>query len=421
MESVKYLVLGGGISGLSFSHFKSEGYMVLEKESELGGYCRTIYQDGYIWDYAGHFFHFRNPDIKSLFEKLIDKNDMVESMKTTNIFIDNGYIDFPFQKNIHQLAKDKFIDCIHDLIVTEKGEDFQKEDSFLNMLYSRFGKSITEYFLKPYNEKLYAIDLNELDADAMGRFFPYADVQDIVKNFKNKKNESYNDTFLYPKSGAKAFVNAIAKTLDQNRIKLEEEVLSIDLISKTVTTNKSIYAYDKLINTLPLPKLIKLCGWEDKSDYSSLTSNKVLVQNLGFDKPELNKEKYSWTYISDEKINFYRIGYYSNILNENRLSMYVEIGFKSQDIVDVDKELTSTISNLKNMGVIDNTHNLVSHKSLIMDPAYVHISKRSENTKKYYLEELAKNDIFSIGRYGLWTYCSIEDNMIQAKKLCETI
>lgn len=39
------------------------------------------------------------------------------------------------------------------------------------MLYGKFGKSIVEKFLKPYNEKLYAVDLTKLDVDAMGRFF----------------------------------------------------------------------------------------------------------------------------------------------------------------------------------------------------------------------------------------------------------
>ena len=50
------------------------------------------------------------------------------------------------------------------------------------MLYGKFGKGIVEKFLKPYNEKLYAIDLTELDVDAMGRFFPYADKEAIIKN-----------------------------------------------------------------------------------------------------------------------------------------------------------------------------------------------------------------------------------------------
>ena len=38
------------------------------------------------------------------------------------------------------------------------------------MLYAKFGRGICERFLIPYNEKLYACDLAELDKDAMGRF-----------------------------------------------------------------------------------------------------------------------------------------------------------------------------------------------------------------------------------------------------------
>ena len=64
--------------------------------------------------------------------------------------------------------KEEFIDCLYDLFHKEEKEDY---DSFLDMLYGKFGKSIVEKFLKPYNEKLYAVDLKTLDKDAMGRFF----------------------------------------------------------------------------------------------------------------------------------------------------------------------------------------------------------------------------------------------------------
>ena len=60
------------------------------------------------------------------------------------------------------------------------------------MLYSKFGRSIAEMFLIPYNEKLYACDLNKLDTEAMGRFFPHADKYEIIRNFKKPDNFSYN-------------------------------------------------------------------------------------------------------------------------------------------------------------------------------------------------------------------------------------
>jgi protoporphyrinogen oxidase len=61
-------------------------------------------------------------------------------------------VDFPFQKNIHQLPHDDFLECLHDLYFREE----RAPDSFLEMLYARFGRGIAEKFLVPYNEKLYA-------------------------------------------------------------------------------------------------------------------------------------------------------------------------------------------------------------------------------------------------------------------------
>ena len=55
----KYLILGGGVTGLSFANFvKDEDWILLEGMDEVGGYCKTIKKDGFIWDYSGHFFDF---------------------------------------------------------------------------------------------------------------------------------------------------------------------------------------------------------------------------------------------------------------------------------------------------------------------------------------------------------------------------
>jgi protoporphyrinogen oxidase len=64
-------------------------------------------------------------------------------------------IDFPFQKNIHQLPQAEFIECLYDLFFRPTGD----ATSFLDMLYRKLGRGITEKFLRPYNEKLYATDL----------------------------------------------------------------------------------------------------------------------------------------------------------------------------------------------------------------------------------------------------------------------
>ena len=67
-NKVKYLIIGAGITGLSFARKAKEDYLILEKEKNIGGYCRTIKKDGFIWDYAGHFYHFDMYRVENEFE-----------------------------------------------------------------------------------------------------------------------------------------------------------------------------------------------------------------------------------------------------------------------------------------------------------------------------------------------------------------
>ena len=64
---------------------------------------------------------------------------------------------------------------------------------------------------------------------------------------------------------------------------------------------------------------------------------------------------------------------------------------------------------------------LISYSYVVMDPAYVHINKPGVQETNRCKDILAQSNIYSIGRYGSWTYCSIEDNIIEARKLAKKI
>lgn len=418
----KYLIIGAGISGLTFASYCKENYLIIEKDSEVGGYCKTHYNKDYVWDYAGHFFHFKTDEFKKKFIDSLDKNDFVTQDKKTFIYFDDKLIDFPFQTHIHELSKDKFIDCLYDLFNKEEKENY---DNFLDMLYGKFGKSITEMFLKPYNEKLYAVDLTKLDKDAMGRFFPYADIKAIIDNMKQNKVNSYNNTFMYPKKGAQVIIDVLMKDIDENKILLNSVIQSINLEDKKVilTDGTEIY-YEYLINSMPFDKFLKLTNNKEYIDFSNeLTYNKVLVFNLGFNK----KSKYNdhhWLYFPDKNINFYRVGFYDNILGADKLSMYIEIGYPKGTVItdeDINKQLSLTLDNLKKCGIIDDTFSLVAYESIVMDPAYVHIDAQNDLKVRKIMKDLANKNVYSVGRYGAWTYCSMEDCMVEAKELSEKI
>lgn len=422
-RKVKYLIIGAGISGLTFANYADGDYLIIEKEDEVGGYCRTIKKKDYVWDYAGHFFHFSTEEFKKKFLDSVSPDDIKYKDKNTKIIYKDALVDYPFQTNIHQLDKQEFIDCLYDLFHREEKEDY---DSFLDMLYGKFGKSIVEKFLRPYNEKLYAVDLTTLDKDAMGRFFPYADIPAIIDNMKaNKDSTSYNNSFLYPKDGAGSFIQILYDSLDSSKVLLSHKVVKIDNENKVAELDDgSKITYEYLINTSPLNHFLDYFdGEEFKSLQEALSYNKVLVFNLGFNKKSKYTEEH-WMYIPDKNVNFYRIGFYDNILDADKLSMYIEIGYGKNDVIteeDVEKQLKLTLENLHKLGIIDDETELEEHSTIIMDPAYVHINTETEKRIQEFKEREAGNNIYTIGRYGAWTYCSMEDCMIAAKNLAEKL
>lgn len=407
------LIIGAGITGLSYAAYTRNDYLVIEKEMEPGGYCRTIKQDGFVWDYSGHFFHFQDDGIKQDIMSGIPADHIHKVKKHTQIKYKDGMVDYPFQMNIHQLPQDEFIDCLYDLFINP----YDSERTFKEMLYKKFGKSIAEKFLIPYNEKLYACDLDSLDVDAMGRFFPYADKEDIIANFRQRSGESYNASFLYTKGGAVEYVDSVCERVKMDRVSLGEYLVSVNLEEKRAITNLREIAFDHLISTIPFPKLLDACDLP--YDNSLYTCNKVLVFNIGFDKKG-NDRKNNWVYYPEGKFLFYRVGCYDNIIPSDRLSVYVEIGYREKDTIDVEEAFGRVLTDLREAGMISD-HQVVSSCSVVMDPAYVHVTGKMEKDRDAKKDILSRYGVYSIGRYGSWIYCSIEDNIKEAKQLAHLL
>jgi protoporphyrinogen oxidase len=290
MDTVRHLVIGAGISGLASCAFsKEKDTIILEADSEIGGYCKTVKRDGFTWDYSGHFFHFKQPEIESWLRARMTDQKILTVEKKSFIAYKGTTIDFPFQKNIHQLPKDEFVDCLHDLYFARSsdvprppGDARAPEGNFKEMLYARFGRSIAEKFLIPYNEKLYACDLAALDKDAMGRFFPHADLTDIIRNMKVADNASYNSTFTYPEGGAIEYVKALAGAVSPGALFLGERLVGLDLRHRVAKTNRREIRFEHLVSSAPFNRLVKMAGLPHEE--SAFTWNKVLVYNLGFDR-----------------------------------------------------------------------------------------------------------------------------------------
>jgi protoporphyrinogen oxidase len=418
-EHADIVVIGAGMSGLGFANWYRERdpaarVLVLEAEDEPGGYCRTVVRDGFVWDYSGHFFHFKHPEIEAWLRARMPGEEVRTIARRAVIRYAGRDIDFPFQTHIHQLPHDEFLECLVELYFRPGGD--APPASFGEMLYRRLGRAITEKFLRPYNEKLYAIDLDRLDVDAMGRFFPHAEVADVIANMRPApgRTHGYNATFTYPAGGAMQYVRALLRDLPP--VACGERVEQIDLAAREVVTARRRIRFGRVVSSAPLPALARMCGVPH--DPAVFTSNQVLVFNLGFDRKGLRGVH--WMYFPDRAVSFYRVGWYDNIFDGDRMSLYVELGAAHGASFDVDALRARVLDDLAREGLVTD-HQLIAHHHVVLDPAYVHITRASLAETARLRDELARVGIHAVGRYGGWTYCSIEDNLVETRALAASI
>lgn len=415
MQKVRFLIIGAGVSGLSFAQLvNSDDYILVESESEVGGQCRSVHVGEFTWDFAGHFFHYKDEAIKNFMFSLLDENEIIRCRKVANIFVDGCLVDYPIQKNIHQLPKDVFIDCLVDLFNTGG----TKPKNFLHMLYARYGKSITDKFLKPLNEKLFVTDLTALYDTSMDNYFPHADPGAIVKNFRKKNNWKDFPRLHYTDRGAEAFAKALAAKVDKHKIYTGEKITRIDVKKKVAYTDKRAFQFEHLVSSAPFNSLLEMCGVPfDKTLY---TYSNILAFNLAFQSSTRFKNDWMYQYFPSQDLSFFRILYY-NYFKKDLLNICVEIGLSQDDELSEQRRnelLAQTLSDLKRCGIIAD-EKLIVHHSVLLSPAYVHITKDGIADVKAKKELLGYCGVYSIGRYGSWQYYSMADSMGEARELAD--
>ena len=108
-------------------------------------------------------------------------------------------------------------------------------------------------------------------------------------------------------------------------------------------------------------------------------------------------------------------------MGTNKCSLYVELGFNKDAKIEQSELLPCVLKDLQEAQIITADMRVVDYETIIMNPAYVHVSAEAMQYVTSQKQKLAQEDVYSIGRYGSWTYCSIEDNIKEARALAQKL
>src|SRR5688500_12308381 len=120
MSSARTIVIGAGPTGLSAAYHLGEDALLIEREGRVGGWCRSIEENGFTFDYAGHIMFSKDPYVHELYTLLLGDNVHWQAREAW-IYSKSVYTRYPFQGALYGLPPEVIKECIVGAIEARYG------------------------------------------------------------------------------------------------------------------------------------------------------------------------------------------------------------------------------------------------------------------------------------------------------------
>lgn len=313
MHKVKYLILGAGPSGLSFARtLKDRGedsFLVLEKESEAGGLCRSCMVDGSPFDIGGgHFLDVRRPKVNELLFRFLPENEWNLYERDSRITLDGITIGHPFEANIWQMPLDSQVEYLESIAKAGCNSNVPMPEKFVEWITWKLGEKIAQDYMIPYNQKMFADELDELGTYWLEKLPDVSFKETLLSCLTHKPygTQPGHAKFYYPKEYGYGEVWLRMADSMKEHIVYDCSVTSLDCESKVITDrNGEQYQGECIITTIPWNSFseIKNMPSELAADIAKLKSSAIETRYV----PENLDTEAQWIYYPEEKLPYHRI------------------------------------------------------------------------------------------------------------------
>ncbi|MBN1962870.1 MAG: FAD-dependent oxidoreductase [Deltaproteobacteria bacterium] len=426
------IIIGAGITGLAAAHVLGKNCCVVEQEKEVGGLLRSFTRHGCTFDITGHWLHFRDRQIKQFVQDILGDN-LINIERRASIYSNGITTPYPFQANTFGRPASVIADCLLGYFAAREkcppADTTNNQNSFADFINNKLGYGFAKHFMTPYNTKLWTVPPNEFDARWCERFIPTPTPEEVIYGALEPSGAGhrlgYNAQFLYPKNGGIAQLVKKLKNKCTGAIYTESTVVKVDWNKQQlITANGEVFEYNSLISTAPLDALINMLI-EPPNIVIDAAKNLRAASVTYWDVVLANKNQANdahWTYYPDAEIAFYRVGSPSAVLPSlapGCRTLCVELSHPRGSNITVTTD--NIIASLRAVGLIAKDETPILCEQNTIECAYVIMDHNYGKSRNNVFDWLKNNKIFSIGRYGSWTYDSMEGAIFEGLQTAKEI
>lgn len=432
MSSPRALILGAGPAGMACAYTLAQHRrpsLVVERESEPGGLCRTLNFHGYLFDIGGHRFLTKSEEVNRLWHEVMG-DDLLRVKRLSRIYYRKRFFHYPlsFVDTFWNLGPLESVRCVASHLWC-KGTKPADDTTYEGWIINRFGWRLYEIFFKTYTEKVWAVPCHGLSARWAQQRIRGLSLRVAIRQALFGRNghapKTLAEEFLYPRTGpGELYRRLMELTKDlggefafgksvvgiQHR---EQRVTAVEAQDRRGSVVEEL-PVDHVFSSLPLPILVKLlqprASEEVLAAANQLCFRSFIVVNVILDQAQVFRDQ--WIYVQSPDVRMGRIQNYKNwspamVPDPEKTSLGLEYFCTEGDALwrmsDVDL-MDLAMGELEAMGLAARRHlidGFVVRRANVY-PVYSLGHQTHIATIRRYLERFA--NLQTLGRGGLFRY-----------------
>jgi UDP-galactopyranose mutase len=454
------VILGAGPTGLAAALHAGREALLVEQHDTVGGWCRSVEDRGFTFDHAGHIMFSTDPWVLALYERLLGDNLHWQDREAW-IYSKSVYTRYPFQSALHGLPPDVLKECLVGAIEARFGSlgkpalrvsptgpsrgaapvpaaspavapalaPAAAPRNFEEFIYKVWGDGVAKHFAVPYNRKLWAVPLNEMETSWLGGRVPLPDLEEMIDGALQpvRKPIGPNARFGYPlRGGFQALMNGFLPLLE-GPLALGTRVAAVSPSRKTVTFEDGrTVGFQTLISTMPLPQLVKAIGAEApafvREAARQLRHVSVRCVNLGVGRERITDKH--WIYYPEDTV-FHRIFVQGNASPHcnapGGFGLTCEITYSPAKPLPAEGDalVRRCIDDAVRVGLLRADDAIVCANQVDMPCAYVVYDHARAAHVETIRNWLADAGVLLAGRYSEWAYYNSDHAFVAGRKAAE--